>query len=254
MSGETEVVFGCIRRSYSEMTALPPEHAAFLGVVEYMVTELNVLQRIYLQADHREIESPIVEEITAIQRNLVMRTISSKLFEFVEFCDGVVRSCKSVTLSNLVRASVERFRSLDETKGFEIARNLRHESANHYSFKAALKNLQFVDEDTNFDIYAGKLEGNTFFPFGERLMFNARMDRHFDSTGFSDTGEYLDHWIAWMLGSASWARLLHKQAFEVLWMEAHPTGKFEEESVRLPEALVVSLDTASLPLFAGRPS
>ncbi|WP_179378550.1 hypothetical protein [Jannaschia marina] len=212
-----------IPRSASQIAKLPPQQAAFLGVLDYAVSEINIAQRLFLLSCH---EAPECEELkiaVTLQQNLLIRLSSSKIFEVYEETKVLSLNSSDQSVKELSSEFVSEFDKLSKADGYQIARAIRHESTNHYSTKAASKNMDFLLEGADASLYVTDRQGNGFYPFGDALMFDARLNRHGGRRGDGD--RMVKCWLDWASTANRALHELHGAAFVKLWLDRYPTRK-----------------------------
>ncbi|MDQ1899818.1 hypothetical protein RAH32_05105 [Paracoccus sp. WLY502] len=88
--------------------------------------------------------------------------------------------------------------STEKMVGFKLSEYLRNEATNHYSFRAAKKNLTYTSPNADFSLYVHQKHGNSFYPAGEEVMFIARVSRHIHGLKNITFHEAIDAWMLWV--------------------------------------------------------
>lgn len=233
-----------------DLALLPKEQQALIALTGYAASELNVLQRLYIQAAHDLVGEECVDTSIILQRHTLLRPWSAKLFEFSECVHEIQRISSDELTSQLAARSVEKFQSLKRREGYKLARTVRHEAANHYSFKAALKNLRFVAEEPNFSMFMHEMDGNSFYPMGEEVMFIARLNRFgANLTSKEEKGKLLDTWMSWNLDANDWVRETHVEVFKNIVEKQFPNRIAREKLHWVDPHFVQDLTLATTPIF-----
>lgn len=224
MSGNTHLAhYQVFETNWQELQQLPEAHLAVVSLLQFAVSEANTFMKVYLCQDHPYTQEKALDSVINIHKFTVLRTWSSRLFEIIEFLEqGKNKEFKEdVLLSELTEKALEGFEEIRSGNGYEIARAIRHEATNHYSLKAAKKNLNHVPAAMDCRMYLAKNRGNEFFPLGEAVMFHARLNRHWASKAASERRKRLEDWLDWCikandLASKTHALFVSKLVFEPL--------------------------------------
>jgi hypothetical protein len=239
-----------------DLEKVQPEHAAALAVVSYAVNEVNILQKLYLSARHPFCGDDAMDSLVAAFHFVILRTWSAKLFEFSEFLSfgGQKKKTSDECLLSLADAALVDFEPLKTSTGYELARNVRHEASNHYSFDAAKKNLKFLSKSANCKFYIHKEGGNSFFPLGEELMFAARVNRYGDHiTSKEERMKLLGEWMDWNLGASRWIDRVHAEFAKKLVFDRFPDKFAQEKMWWLPPEFVGTTTEVTVPIFLRKP-
>lgn len=193
-----------LRLSPSDLREASDEAVAMIAVFSYAVSELNSFLRLYISSLHEGCQPPL-DHAVAIQKISLMRVISSKLFEFVEFLRFPKLSPTDPSLRAFSAKMCADFNSLGTRAGFETARRIRNEATSHYSFGAALKNVKHVSDRANFNMYMHRNQGNCFYPLGEEVMFMGAMNRYGHSIrSAAEREELFRIWFEWCSECYGW--------------------------------------------------
>ncbi|MEL7255404.1 MAG: hypothetical protein AAGL23_14605 [Pseudomonadota bacterium] len=229
---------------WKDLEQIPEDHVAAISVLSYAVSEVNALRKIYLAQEHDLTDDKAVNSAINIHRFVVLRTWSSRLFEAVEFIAKGKKTTflKDETLKELTETAILDFGKVSEGEGYLTARDVRNEATNHYSFKAAKKNLKHVPRSMDCNMYTAKQNGNEFYPMGEAVMFHARLDRRWaDVATKEERDKRFRSWLSWNLDATRWLSETHARfAGELLFK---PLGR--RTFVRTPKRVSSG--------FAGRP-
>ncbi len=237
--------------TWKDLAVLPPEQLALLSLANFAATELNILQRIYIQTAHNLTQDAALDVAIAAQRYVVLRTWSAKLFEFAAmFEDLLKQKLKDDRTLELAKEAVELFEALKKSDGYAIVRNVRHEASNHYSFSAALKNLSHVPDHANCNMYLNKLDGNSYYPMGEEVMFVGRLNRHGASIKTEEEKQQLlGLWHDWNLEANGWLRNIHERIFSEIVSARFPDRFAREKLYWFDPSLAGDMVPPSIPIF-----
>lgn len=241
--------------SWKQLRRLPDEHVAAVAILCFSVSEVNALARIYLASNHTMIDEKAINSAIAIQQMLIIRTWSSKLFEVQKFLrfGGKKPNTKDATLRKLGSEALERFLILTEQEGFEVAGNLRDEAAHHYSFEAAKKNLGSVESDANCNFYLHDQNGNSFFPLGEEVMFDGRLNRRWKNVkSQEDRDELFMSWLNWCLAANEWLQETHAIFTNSLVFGPLDNNRVRKRTYWVPPRIVGGFKEAPTPIFRKR--
>lgn len=231
---------------------LSKDELAAISILSYAVTELNTLRRTFLclAADYESDKA--IRAVQSIQAHVFMRIVSSKLFEVTDFLRDISLP-KSDCGAEVVGLSKDALRKLDElpqTKGFQVARRIRHEATNHFSLKAALKNIPYVKDDANCDLYFHKLNGNCFYPVGEEVMFGGQLERCGVSySGPEDEGDVVADWLNWCIAANNWLEDILAEFYKKLLFDRLPPQGIRKSAYWVNPGLVADTDNVTIPVF-----
>lgn len=257
MSNKRALVhFKEIRVERSELKNCSDDAVAIYGVTSYAITESHVMARIVLASLHSEQPDDEINVAAFIHYLAVLRVWVAKLFEYHEMLDNVSKTggCKDVAVINLAKHCLNDFATLRADKGYELARDVRHETASHYSIKAAKKNIQYLGKTYENRIFLSEKASNSFYPFGEELMFSARLNRfangRFDT---SSRSQFVTDLFAWCKLANGWLAKCHAQIFQELISPHIKKKVFKRQSYWVDSRLVGDTPTDfCVPVFAGR--
>ncbi|MDF0600737.1 hypothetical protein P1J78_08345 [Psychromarinibacter sp. C21-152] len=238
--------------TWEKLRRIPEEHLAALSVISYAASELNALRRIYLTQPHEPCDVKPVDSAASIQKLVILRSWSSKLFEVAEFVEfgGRKPTTSDSKLLALSSRAVESFSELKSGEGYQVARIVRHEASNHYSFSAAKKNLPNVPKNMDCDFYVGEMGGNSFFPLGEAVMFHARLSRKWAAIEPSEQRQKLfEEWLDWCLKASRWVDEVHADFADQLLFEAFKDRKFKKKVYWVPLEYVGHHSEHTTPVF-----
>lgn len=234
--------------------SLPEEHQAVLAVLSYAVSEINALQRLFVAQELKMTDFDAVNSAIKIQYFVVLRTWSSKLFEVIDFFDkvffGKKPEVKDNILLGLASAAAEKINSIRSGAGYDTARDIRNEAAYHYSFKAAKGNLSHVRDQADCRLYTHVHGGNDFYPLGEEVMFQARLERKWKALPSINerNGAFLS-WLEWNQKSTHVLGEVCAYFFDKLVFSVVPEIGWSEGAYEIPSSLVGDPKRRKTPVF-----
>ncbi len=186
-----------------------------------------------------------------MQRHLLLRSWSARIFEFYKFIgeESDKPSCDDEALQKLFQDSNQSFETLKRRLGFEIARDLRNEATNHYSLKAAKKNLASVPCHADCSFYLHEIDGNSFYPMGEEVMFIGRMNRKGKSvTTENDRAALFNEWMGWNLDANRWVKDTHVSFADRIFI-SKTDKRATKMSHWIPYSMVGDKDAFKIPVL-----
>ncbi|GLS87313.1 hypothetical protein GCM10010873_22870 [Cypionkella aquatica] len=171
---------------------------AGLVITAYAITEINTFMRLFLNASHPYTGDEFLDSASFSQRNLLLRTMAAKVFEYRTMLEGKDSKNSDKSWSDEAAKISSEISESETMIGYRLAEDLRNEAANHYSFKAARKNLLFTSSNANFSLYVHQKTGNGFYPAGEEVMFIGRLSRHIDGMKDITLQRAFDEWMIWV--------------------------------------------------------
>lgn len=238
--------------SLADLEDLHEDLSAALAVTCYAVSEINTLMRLYIFSSHQVIDNEVIDAASMIQRGVLLRTWSSKLFEFSEFIhlNGKHNKTKNVDLIELAKQAQKSFEQLKQEKGFDLVRNIRHEASNHYCLNPARKNLKHLSPTSKLSFYLHEKNGNSFFPMGEEVMFIGRINRHATSeTTKEEKSQLYNTWMNWNLMASNWLGEVHHLFVKRLVLERFSERKAERKDYWIPPTMVGEVGEIITPIF-----
>ncbi|WP_156874836.1 hypothetical protein [Sulfitobacter alexandrii] len=230
---------------------LSEDQQALFGLVNYAASELNALQRVYIGLSHSVVSEPWLDATILIQRNSILRVWSAKIFEFFDCIEQLVnKKGLDAVVRNLVDEAERELVQLRADDGYALVRNVRHEATNHFSFKAAKKNLPYLADHADCNLYLHELDGNSYYPMGEELMFIARLNRHgANLSSKEEKAKALDDWMEWNFKANAWVRKFHLAVFKRV-LDGQVPDRFARETWKwVDPVLVADTSPPTAPLF-----
>lgn len=242
MSNRAIVQFDEFPLSMDTLRKLPEDQVAALAVLSFAVSEANALQRIFLSQSHGYTGEKLIDEVMNVQKFVILRTWSSKLFEVREFLQslcGIKRSTKDGVLYDLANQAIDDLERTTNTEGYRVARDIRNESSNHYLLEAARKNLPHVHSDALCNIYIHQHSGNDFFPLGEAVMFHGRLHRRWkNDSSLEERKRKFGLWIDWCIDASSSFDRSHARFANAIIFEPLGRNRFHRKTYWVSESLV----------------
>lgn len=228
--------------SKDNLRSLPPDHVAAISALEYAVTEVNALRRVFLSQSHDYTRNRVIDEALSIQRLVILRTWSSKLFEVREFFESLCGKkpvSSDAKLSGLAASALASLAESEDLEGYEVARDVRNEASNHYLFSVAKKNIDHIHEGALLNMYVHRHVGNDFFPLGEAVMFHARLHRRWKSVAsLEERRKKFEQWLDWCVKTTDSLIASHATFAQTLIFTALGKNTLYQKDFWVPEALV----------------
>lgn len=234
------------------MQSLPEDQQAALAILSYAVSETNALAKLYICQSHEMTGIEAIDLASTIQRFVVLRSWSARLFEIEQFLTlgGKKKKTDDSALMSLASAAIQDFESIRTHQGYAIARDLRNEATSHYSFDAAKKNLSHVSNNSNCTMYLHELNGNSFFPLGEEVMFQGRLNRKGSNLASrEERAQLLKYWYDWNLLANKWLADAHVNFIKTLVIERFEGKGARKKTYWVPKEFVGTKEDRMTPVF-----
>jgi hypothetical protein len=242
--------------SWDDLQKLPEDHVAAFSVLSYAVSEVNALAAIYIGQSHKKVDLKHIDSALNISRFMVLRSWSSKFFEARQFIGGLCGNkpdTRDAILQGLAVDAIASFDSLSARNGYHVAGNIRNEAASHYSFSAAKKNLSHLNKNGDFNFYVHEHGGNCFYPIGEEVMFQGRLNRRWSNIpSKQERDELLLEWLDWNLEAQDWLNDIHATFARELIFNGLGRQDFKPRADWLESALVGNLAENLQPRFTRK--
>lgn len=253
MSKQALVQFQEFPISVENLRSLPGEHVAAMAALEYAVSEVNALRRVFLSQSHVYTGDRVIDEAMSIQRLVILRTWSSKLFEAKEFL-GSLCGKKPVSidqrLNDLASEALLSLAASESSEGYEVARDVRHEASNHYPFEVARKNIEYIHKDALLSMFVHEHVGNDFFPMGEAVMFHGRLHRRWKNVpSLEERRRKFKLWIDWCIELTDKLIASHAKFASVLIFGALGRNTLYQRNFWVPEETVGHPLNSLTPVF-----
>lgn len=237
--------------AWGELGRIPLEQKTMYVCLCFLVSELNVLQRLTLLSLKEFPDDPLLERAARVQSNTLIRTYSSKCFETQVFVVSCVKKCKDAEVREFAADFEQRFALKNAGKGYAIAEYLRHKIGFHLDFREAMKSTRTVLGKVDCDLYIQESDGNCFFPAGEDIIQGSCFWGASDDAKHAIKSEE-DHaaWVDWSISVHALAKEMHQDAFERFVLSNLTETLSDPVEHRLDEELFATFGDQSLPLFA----
>lgn len=230
------------RITSSDLDKLTQDQKAAYAVLCYSISEINALQRMYLCSGPDLPEAPELVAAVAMQRNLLIRVLSSKLFELREFLkfEGKYNRTKDSALTDFGKSFEDRLSALDDCEGFRFAKRLRNEGSFHYHLKPTRARLEWVHPSAQSSMYISKAQGSNFFPYGEEVLYEGLLNEFIGSMDDEVAArELLESWAEWSMSFIREANKLFTEFF-LRFIEPASSTQYAREKVYWVSPEVVS--------------
>ncbi|UWQ37758.1 hypothetical protein K3552_01760 [Leisingera aquaemixtae] len=244
------VHFHEMRIKKSDLSHLSDEETAVFGMLSYICNELNVFSRLLRLSGEKENDGAPVRFARDLQHHVVLRTLSSRLFEAYEFISEVGKKARGINsdIFSLFQRSATEIEKLGASNSRSINRNIRNETSFHYKYRDALKNAKSLPEDADASIYLNELDGNTYFVLGESMMFFERLRRFSKADKKFENPELLaEEWLSWSLDIVRLVKKLLADVFEIV-LDRLDT-KIRKTHYYVKRGMVAESDSAFAPVF-----
>lgn len=250
MKDTAEIEFTVFEEDLNSLSKLPDDQLAALSILSFATSELNTLQKIYLSSAHDYIGIRAIDSASNMFKFLILRTWSAKIFEVWQFfCDVKKQRRVDNELRDIVVTALKDFENLKENEGYEVARALRNEASNHYSFDAARKNLKHIPENMDLNFYTHESGGNDMHPLGEAVMFHARLNRKWANIPQKELkNEKFHQWLKWCQAAVKWVAKWHAEAFAT-FCKSPSEAKFVNKRYTIPVDFIGNPVRQRMPLF-----
>jgi hypothetical protein len=147
----------------------------------FCVNEVNALRRITLFSMSQDEECKLVNDAAMVQRQVLLRVLTGKLFEFLEMYNRLsARKSESRVISEALLRLREAHKTCVRHPGYKYAKKIRNSQAYHYDLGDIEQTASRVEGQTRCEFFLATEGPNSFFPFAEHLVFNpdpkGRMD------------------------------------------------------------------------------
>ncbi len=240
------------RLSENEYDEIPDDQRAAISVVSYAVGEITALMRMYLFSQQSLTDDPVVDGAIFIQTNVLLRTLSAKIFEVSELVNTKDKKNKTddEVVLRIFNDAFSTFEELRSRKGYQIARAVRHEAANHYRLKPAKQNTASLGKGARLSFCMHKKQGNSFNPIGEECIFIARINREGADFGSKEEKIALhQEWFRWNLDAVDWVNSLFERLFSEVVLQRFPNKKASWKVHWMDPRLVGEVGEVQMPVF-----
>jgi hypothetical protein len=235
----------------SELSPLSKSEKAALAVLCFVVSELNVLRKVSLFSMFSDEMPKDVRPAAAIQRNLFLRTMTAKLFEFLRLVEKkVAQSAQSDRVKEVLQGFSAEISDARTGIGFTIAKKIRNKMANHFDFEEVERTIDHCEASTDCSFYLTEANGNSYYPMGDDVVFASGVNRAIAESGLTVSfSEALDEWMDWTIKLSVLADSIHVALFEKLILPLNPDHMARQRPQWLPSDLVAYHPGFRLPIF-----
>ena len=169
MSEQIAVKFKKVELSWSELSSLSNDDRALLAFACFVVSEVNCLRNLTIQALHSICENPTAEKFVSVQRNTLVRILVSKLWEFSRAIEkkGVKLTGLSHKARTAVTSAAAELSVASKMPGAKLAESLRNKAPFHYDIGQFAKNIRDGMADFDAGFLIAEADGNCVFRMGE---------------------------------------------------------------------------------------
>lgn len=238
------------RLRWGDLKGLSEVELAAVSGIFFCDNEVNALRRLCLLSMFWVSENDRIHKAAEIQRNMLLRTLTGRLFEFLELYNQISsKGRQSASIVEIMDALKGEHRECRNHPGYKIAEKIRKSQAHHYDF-AAIRNLvSRHDPKSLFDFNLAPEGGSAFAPFAEALVFNPDpQGRLEEELSKEDSEKLVNDWINWTGVATNLLRRIREQLIEKLILERNPDLRPQIRTEFLPPDLKVEA-AFRLPLF-----
>lgn len=238
------------RLKWRDLKHLSEVELAALSGVFFCDNEVNALRRLCLLSMFWVTENDRIHKAAEIQRNMLLRTLTGRLFEFLELYNQISsKGRQSPAIVETMVALKKDHRDCRNHPGFKIAERIRKSQAHHYDFDAIRNLVARHDPNSAFDFNLAPESGSAFAPFAEALVFNPDPQGRLEEELTKDESESLvNNWIEWTHVATDLLKKLREELFERLVSAKSPGLRPQFRTEYLPPDLKVEA-SFRLPLF-----
>ncbi len=238
-----------VRLKLRNLDALTKPQKATLAMVSFALSEVNAIRRLSLFSLFSLEGKTEIEPAALIQRNLILRTLTGKLFEFLKFFEAI---CAGKAKDKKIRDEFLKFKpkvsALQNGKGYLVAKTIRNCLSNHYDIEMVIRSLSSIPDSCDYSMYLTEQRGNCYFPMGEYVVFGGVMsDSRKQHAVLNETD--LDAWVDWTSNVSELIYEMHKALFRELVHKADPSIRPTERNIYLDPDLVGDIGQQRMPLF-----
>ncbi|MFS4580992.1 hypothetical protein [Phaeobacter sp. C3_T13_0] len=231
----------------STIQDLPEETIAVLAALSFAISEVNALWRIYDSCKFRTTGNEDVDSAISIQQNLVLRIWSAKIFELAVKLDCEINDA---ALKGFLESAKEKLLEGEEQSLKSIIGNFRHEATNHLNVgHIKKKRLGHVSTAATTSFYFDEREANSFFPFGEEVVFAACFNR---TVGQRKTEERLPafaDWLSWIIRASKALMPLFDKFLQEFVFKGREQPSWQWIELELEPGMVAGAGDQKVPLI-----
>ncbi len=248
------IKFSEFRPSKENLDGLSEDLRAALAVFCFALNEINSLMRLNQFSEQSLDEKPEIVSAIVIQRTALMRTISSKLFELREFLSihGKYSKTNDADLQAFKTFAHSMMKTLEDHEGFKFVKKIRNEATNHYSLKAARSRLAWVHDEAQRTLYSHENPRNSFYPYGEEVLFIGLINELIRSTeDQSAAAELILKMADWNIAATRVFNELFNEFLDRYVLGAEPKRRSKVVCYWVNPDLVGTASGRIIPVFSG---
>ncbi|WP_299026012.1 hypothetical protein [uncultured Sulfitobacter sp.] len=251
MSETTSVKLKSVSFNYDQFCRLSEHEQILLALLSYAISETNALWRVFVCAIQTTTGTVQVDQAVAVQRGVLLRTWSSKLFEFDKALKDLRQRPKiDPALKSFVDDMRSKLAGPDKTKIPKLVEEFRNEAGNHATVSAAKKNLDFLSKTAPLNMLFSDLEANTVLPLGEELFFAARYNRYLSETGKDRLSiDPFEEWLAWNQAATRELMAFIDEYLTTFVFKEKCHSEWEEIELHLSKVFADSASGRQVPIF-----
>ncbi|MBS3978991.1 MAG: hypothetical protein KGZ77_04225 [Rhodobacteraceae bacterium] len=238
---------------WHELSYLSEDEKAALGLVSLAANEVNVLTRLNLLQLREVVDDTIVDQGYWIQRSVILRIWSAKLYEFKIFIDNLCSGktkCASKAVIDLAAKAQKAFTGAEKHSGYEIARESRNEITNHYELNPLRKNIKHLDPKSDVSICLHDIRCNSFSRLGEAVGLVGLLLRKTSSTNdVAEKAAAFESWLDWNLLASDWIDGVELDFYEEFVFKHFPDRSAIEKAYYVDPRLVGEPTKDLIPMF-----
>lgn len=217
--------------------------------------ECNMLMRMHLACSFEETKNNAVDSMAWGIQFFIIRTWTAKAFEAIDMLQSCGRDSATGTWASECRSIIASISALDNLTGYNIARDIRNEVANHFSHGAAKKNLRHINADADMSIFLSEQNGNCYYSGGDNAIFIARLSRHQKGKQLS-VADTVNSWLDWVLKVTDVISLATSSLILKYLLDRTPDRTGKHIAAYVPFSMVHTTGCPSFPVFvrSGRRS
>lgn len=240
------------RLRWSELDQMNVDDRALFAFACLAVSEISILRRLNLLSLYTVDDNKHLEAAAELQRNLLLRVSTGKIFEFSQAFEEKIYPSKK--FSAAARSHVEiAWKSIEQqrkSRGYKIAEKIRNKVGFHYDFGQIKAQSSQSEGDIDASLYFTEEDGNCFFPIGDRIAFG-RLEvlGNIPPSPQNQKRDEIAEWIDWEREMLRVATKFHQSLLESLILPLFPGRLARETVVWFDTDLIATTGKSRLPLF-----
>ncbi len=242
-----------LKMSKSDLAKIDKRELAFLSTIAFAIDEISVIQKLYAQSISLQPRNEELLLMSAIQQNTIARVLSSKLYEAIGLFDKYQVTLKRKGDQEAVEALASHQAALVGIKklpGYPMAKFIRDHVTNHYLHQETEKNIEYVSEKAQYVAFLHEMQGNSYYPFGEEVVFLGRVGRYFyEEYERTFNASDINHWYDWIKEASKWFTKMFYSYVIWLYRTRFPDWMLVPTKPYLDYELFGELGHSPLPIF-----